>query len=311
MSVDREREPRLDPPFESYSKYLTGLPTKWVASRIDGLRRGLQSGWLTQRRWANQTGDVAWAILDRSSDRGARIHALQFDRSSKDSLRNWTELIDRSDVGPIYAVVDLLEGLDEELQRRIFEPRGFRERRMIRMVWAAGSSPPKRRKNDQFRDFVPEDWPAFASLYQRVYDEPQGDYWLQPSANVQADAGTFFDQFIDPTGSWSPRVIRGASLVFEVEGKMVGNLLASRSESGTCHISGLMVDPEYRSRGIGTALLERALVVALEVGAVRVDLTAIRGTEAHRLYKRLGFQDLTGPEEILPGYWIRPSHRPV
>ena len=235
------------------------------------------------------------------------MHALQFDGVREESLGSWLEEIDRSDVGPIYGVVNLLEGYDEGQQRRIFETRGFRERRMIRMAWAEDSSTSKPGKDDRFRAFVPEDWPAFASLYQRVYDEPQGDYWLQPAANVQADAGTFFDQFIDPAGTWSTRVIRGASLVYEAEGKMVGNVLTSRSESGTCHIAGLMVDPEFRNRGIGTALVEQALVGAIEVGALRVDLTTIRDSEAHGLYRRLGFRDLTSVADSLPGYWIRQS----
>jgi ribosomal protein S18 acetylase RimI-like enzyme len=292
--------------FESYSQYLRRQPAKWAASRLESLQRGLRDGWLTQRTWANASGDVAWAALDHASDRGIRIHALQFGRPSENSLREWMEELDRSDVGPIYAVVGLLEGLEAGEQARVFEQREFRARLMMRMGWEGKAPPLSRPKEVRFREFVPGDRAEFAKLYGRVYDEPQGIYWLQPAPDVPADACAFFDHFVDSAGRWSPRVIRRASLVYEVDGQMVGNVMTSRNDSGICQISGLMVDPDYRNRGIGSELVQCALSVASEAGMAHVELTTILGTDAHRLYRRLGFRELLGQEESLPGYWIRP-----
>lgn len=56
-------------------------------------------------------------------------------------------------------------------------------------------------------------------------------------------------------------------------------------------IHDLIVDPEYRSRGVGEALIEAALQALAARGAPRaVLMTAARNTEAQRLFGRLGFR---------------------
>jgi GNAT superfamily N-acetyltransferase len=300
----------MAPHYDSYARYLAGLGTKWSPARVDGLIREFQSGWLAERSWTDSAGHLAWGLLERSSARGVRVHALHFERANAQSLGDWFDVVQRSDDGPVYAVTDLLEGLDQAEQQRIFSGRGLGHRRMIRMELTEDSPRPRLSTIDRFRTFVPEDWPAFASLYRRVYDEPQGDYWLQPAPDVEADASVFFRQFLDPTGAWSPRVVRAGSVVYEADGRMVGNVLLARRDPETCHISGLMVDPEYRGRGVGTALCGRALEAAWETGARRVDLTTLGYSDAHRLYTRLGFRDCTAPADRLPGYWVRLPHDP-
>jgi len=56
------------------------------------------------------------------------------------------------------------------------------------------------------------------------------------------------------------------------------------------HVNNLAVLPDWRGRGIGTALLTRALSEGAASGAVRALLEVRRSnTEAQRLYERFGF----------------------
>lgn len=62
------------------------------------------------------------------------------------------------------------------------------------------------------------------------------------------------------------------------------------SEGLDAHLEELYVVPALRGKGIGRALLERAMEVAREAGAVRIDLgTEETDTVARALYESCGF----------------------
>jgi ribosomal protein S18 acetylase RimI-like enzyme len=57
------------------------------------------------------------------------------------------------------------------------------------------------------------------------------------------------------------------------------------------HVDELVVDGEYRGRGIGTQLLEHLVVLARQRGCSRVELdSAFHRKQAHQFYERHGFE---------------------
>ena len=99
---------------------------------------------------------------------------------------------------------------------------------------------------------------------------------------------------------------RGFILVARLEGRPVG--LAYLSFTWTLEHGGLSawleemyVEPALREKGIGTALLTKAIEHAREMGAAAIDLEVVQGHErAARLYEREGFR----PHQR--ARWVRP-----
>jgi len=85
-----------------------------------------------------------------------------------------------------------------------------------------------------------------------------------------------------------------AVYVAEDDGRLVGRLSLSRDpHPASRHVAdlGLMVDAEYRRRGIGKTLLEEAVVWARGVGIRKLELHVFPWNEpALRLYESFGFE---------------------
>ena len=83
---------------------------------------------------------------------------------------------------------------------------------------------------------------------------------------------------------------RGAEVVGYAFGGMEGNdYMALRGPAGVLH--DLVVDPEHRRQGVGTALLESALSALKELGAPRVLLfTAEKNHGAQAMFASAGFR---------------------
>lgn len=83
---------------------------------------------------------------------------------------------------------------------------------------------------------------------------------------------------------------RYLSEVYTAGGDLVGISLVTRRGT-TARIGGFGCTPAYRGRGVGRALMERAVERCLNAGAATLTLEVIVGNEpAQRLYERLGFR---------------------
>jgi GNAT superfamily N-acetyltransferase len=91
--------------------------------------------------------------------------------------------------------------------------------------------------------------------------------------------------------SWRKRLVDRTRFVAEVGGLVVGTVGAGPGEfSGAAALTALWVDPEFRARGAGTALVEAVLDWARAEGFSQVLLWVTEvNHKAERLYERNGF----------------------
>jgi RimJ/RimL family protein N-acetyltransferase len=116
--------------------------------------------------------------------------------------------------------------------------------------------------------------------------------------------------------SWEPDE---ANLLAVHGGRVIGQLGISREENPvTRHVAsiGMMVAPDWRGRGVGSALLSEALRWAHEMGVEKVALSVYPDNEpARALYRKFGFVEegrLSGHskkrigyrDEIVMGLWL-------
>ena len=88
----------------------------------------------------------------------------------------------------------------------------------------------------------------------------------------------------------------------ELDGKAVGSVALSPRGEGVAWLSKLFVDASYRGRGLGRALLDRAVAEARAGGYRRIDLeTRTIYREAVHLYETTGW--VRGPD-------LPPDHGP-
>ena len=80
-------------------------------------------------------------------------------------------------------------------------------------------------------------------------------------------------------------------LVAEVDGKVVGYLIGTLRWGASGHIMAIGVYPEYRKRGVGTALMVQILDILRMRGARSARLEVRKSNDAAQLfYQKLGFR---------------------
>jgi GNAT superfamily N-acetyltransferase len=101
------------------------------------------------------------------------------------------------------------------------------------------------------------------------------------------------DKFLPPYG----RLLLG-----EYEGQVVGLACMRRIREDIGEIKRMYVQPAFRGKGIGRALIEDLIAEAREIGYPRIRLDSTRFMkEAHSLYRSVGFQEIEPyPESEIP-----------
>lgn len=86
---------------------------------------------------------------------------------------------------------------------------------------------------------------------------------------------------------------KGAFWVVRDEARVVGSVGVERLDERTAELHRLYLDASLRGRGIGRALVEAVLAWARDEGLTRLVLWSdTRFEQSHRLYRRLGFEQL-------------------
>ncbi|MBV9240619.1 MAG: GNAT family N-acetyltransferase [Acidobacteria bacterium] len=110
-----------------------------------------------------------------------------------------------------------------------------------------------------------------------------------------------FTQIATPEGAtrfYGDRAEHGSVLIAETDGQVVGfayfeyePTLYAELATRVAWLHDIYVDPEVRSKGVGSALIASVRDAAKELGANKVLLSvAIQNAEGHRLFERNGFE---------------------
>jgi ribosomal protein S18 acetylase RimI-like enzyme len=80
------------------------------------------------------------------------------------------------------------------------------------------------------------------------------------------------------------------ALVLVMDDRLIVGSLVMGWDGWRCHLYRLAVRPQYRRRGISTALLERAERRFVALGGTRVDAMVLDGNDsAHQVWSRAGY----------------------
>src|SRR5262249_41493371 len=115
---------------------------------------------------------------------------------------------------------------------------------------------------------------------------------------------TFADAAARPSSYWEPYAAPGRQVMFlACEGKdVLGSTygLRERDQSEVGGVGGIWIDPAWRRRGVGRALLQQVFDWAREHGLSRLRLWApAHSLAALSLYRQAGFRE-TGKRRPLP-----------
>jgi ribosomal protein S18 acetylase RimI-like enzyme len=156
----------------------------------------------------------------------------------------------------------------------------------------------------EIREVRPDDCAAAGRVTQaawREFERPADPAWAE-----------YFERLADAAG----RTARALVLVAVEDGEVVGTATVELEatiepdgalEPGHAGFRMLAVDPAWRGRGIGRALVEECLERARAAGKTTATLhTADEMVAALRLYRSLGFERDPGADlEAAPGVWLR------
>jgi len=159
------------------------------------------------------------------------------------------------------------------------------------------------------REFGPDDWKLFRDIRLRALaDAPY------------AFGSTFDEERAQPELWWRERLARGPDVAgfsaLETERWIgIARVFVGREEEpSVANLVSMWVDPAFRGRGVGRALVERVFEWAREHGATRVDLWVTETNEpAIRLYESCGFVRGEGRQPLPsdPSLGEVAMHRPL
>ncbi|HEY7355032.1 MAG TPA: GNAT family N-acetyltransferase [Ktedonobacterales bacterium] len=210
---------------------------------------------------------VARAAVERAQEAGARSiraayearHAAAFGAAGFQELRRYT---------PMVAATRRME--EEEEDGEATAPEVVSMVYRVRPIEYDDSG----KLSALFHDTSPDDLDT---------REPSPTDWLAAMAQLHAESDN--------------AALPECSFVAELRQKpeLVGAVLVSRWQ-GAALIDDLMVLPDYRGQGMGTALLQRALQCLHQRGYVAAMLVVTEGAPTQALYRQLGFR------EVQPSY---------
>jgi ribosomal protein S18 acetylase RimI-like enzyme len=265
------------------------LPASWVDDTADSITRGSGTAW-----FCGEAGSpIALAILWLRDQKGyGHLHATRGGESVPDLARLGRYLadqlpagVDRLDMGS----TGLAEPEERELGRRLSEDARFSmllRHSMVRSLTSSAPPPDPRWpegiglttvRRVPFDELTSLDWRTYRGTPDETLlsSTPEGNRELLENA-----LAGLFGPYLDDA---SPAARNSA-------GTLVGFAVACQESLRSGILLDLAVDPGFRRRGLGQALVLRTLRALLALGYVKAHLWVTDGNlPARTLYEKVGF----------------------
>jgi ribosomal protein S18 acetylase RimI-like enzyme len=289
---------------EAFERSYPSTGAEWVATLFGRRDRGGLRWGQFEARDGSPLGAVGWELVPRVGRRVA-LWYLDPGHATGAALGATLRAFEEFDAlnGPPFFWPDAVPGVSVEEQARVLEPAGLIHFDRARMVFPRRAEVPGAAlgRGWRLRHPTPADDVELFEVARRAYRDYPGQLeWTY--VDLERDLSLYAEHLRDRPAS----VVREATFVAEVRGRVRGNVVTRRTAAGPC-IDSVQVDPRWQGRGLGRALMVRALD-ALAAGPVREDvrLRYLRQNErGGRLYRSVGFRpepQARGPED---GYWLR------
>lgn len=276
---------------------LTAMGADWAEFVTDQRRSQVRQGTFRGAIWPASSGAAqalaGWQESGTVGRRGwiylARGHQ---DGPTLERMLRWLE----SDGGARFVSwSDQIPGVPDPDREGLFRARGFTavERAEMRLPAAVTIAERPIELGLAFRTLSPADEASVAQLLQRVYHGELEQALFTSTGSEPEDARVLVhDIFHGGVGRW----LAGASFGAEHDGELVGCTLANEFVGGL--ISEVGVDPAFRRRGLGRAMLARTTRQLRKAGFVEPRLLVTMWNErAVRLYRGVGFEFTVGGAE--------------
>lgn len=103
---------------------------------------------------------------------------------------------------------------------------------------------------------------------------------------------SFDKELADLPGHYAPP--EGRLLMAEYDGQLAGCVALHELEPGICEMKRLYLRPQFRGKGLGRALVDRAIAEARQIGYRRIRLDTVEPLmkDAVAMYRKLGFREI-------------------
>lgn len=220
-------------------------------------------------------GYVVWEAVP-SAGRRIVLWFLDEAHRSPESLRALFEALEYFEprAGPVFVVPDALPGATEEEQSVVLGAAGMVHLLQERLIFPRGQEVPAALLAQAWRLRYPT--PADAK---EVLDVACRAYWDYPGQLLWVSVDLERDLTSSAVREGRHSVVPEATFVLQVRGRIRGNVVTCRDPTGP-YIDSIQVDPHWQGRGLGRALLVRALGALREKsGPEDVRLTYLRQNE--------------------------------
>ena len=273
-----ESEAALDP---------SGPLTQWVREGNARFREQIRDGSVSGTLWIGPKDEaVALALWSEAPESGRNVVvALGDGFRSPETLVRFVQAIDTP--APVRSLGGPIAGLSDAAVGAALGPLGFTGVERMDMVFATATPVPAVAEVAGLpsRSIGREDQSKVGRLIERAYRDTLDRWLFARTLDDEFGAAAAAEVLGTGVGRWRPE----ASFGIEVRGALVAATLVNELDGAL--LSEVMVDPDWRRRGLARRLIARSIGAVRELGLGPLRLVVTIGNDrAEPLYRSLGFE---------------------